>query len=29
MKTEMSYEGDLRLSKIEHIKTARLFDEVV
>ena len=28
MKTEMSYEGDLRLSKIEHIKEGMLFDKI-
>ena len=28
MKTEMSYEGELRLKKVEHIKTTSLFEQV-
>ena len=28
MRTEMSYEGDTRLSKVEHIKQGSLFDQV-
>ena len=28
MRTEMSYEGDTRLSKVEHIKQGALFDQV-
>ena len=28
IRTEMSYEGDIRLSKIEHIKEGTFFDRV-